>query len=327
MSGEARHQVFVSSTFRDLIEERRQVMQALLELDCMPAGMELFPASDDDSWTLIRQVIDESDYYIVIVGGRYGSVHETGLSYTRMEYEYALGQNKPVLGFLHADPDSLSVSRSELSESAREALSNFRDLVSRKQCRYWTTPEELGGLVSRSIIRLRRSHPRPGWVRADTHGDLALRERIVELESQILALRAQRSRNLIAEDLSLDGGQERTSIDVEMLGGEISAVELTWNEILLALTRITLDLIDQEQLSICLSKELIHGTADPNNALKLSVESMTRIIIFMLASGVLERRQTEYRLTQTGIGVAANLQLRTGVKAPVESIDIPEPHR
>ena len=51
-------QVFVSSTFEDLQEERKEVMQALLELDCMPAGMELFPASNEDQWTLIKRVID-----------------------------------------------------------------------------------------------------------------------------------------------------------------------------------------------------------------------------------------------------------------------------
>ena len=38
-----RYQVFISSTFEDLQEERRQVMQALLALDCIPTGMELFP--------------------------------------------------------------------------------------------------------------------------------------------------------------------------------------------------------------------------------------------------------------------------------------------
>ena len=51
------YQVVVSSTFEDLQEERKEVMQALLELDCMPAGMELFPASNDDQWTLIKRVI------------------------------------------------------------------------------------------------------------------------------------------------------------------------------------------------------------------------------------------------------------------------------
>jgi hypothetical protein len=74
-----RYQVFVSSTYQDLQEERAEVMQALLELDCMPAGMELFPAASEDQWRWIKRVIDESDYYLVIIGGKYGSVHpETG---------------------------------------------------------------------------------------------------------------------------------------------------------------------------------------------------------------------------------------------------------
>jgi len=80
---ERRYQVFVSSTFWDLKDERREVMQALLQSDCIPAGMELFPASDEESWELIRSVIDDCDYYIVIVAGRYGTIDETtGLSFT-----------------------------------------------------------------------------------------------------------------------------------------------------------------------------------------------------------------------------------------------------
>ena len=45
-----RYQVFVSSTYMDLREERQEVIQALLELDCIPSGMELFPASDETQW-------------------------------------------------------------------------------------------------------------------------------------------------------------------------------------------------------------------------------------------------------------------------------------
>ena len=82
-----RFQVFVSSTYTDLVDERREVIQALLEMECLPAGMELFPASNDEAWTLIQQVIDDSDYSEVIVGGRYGSLTAEGLSYTEMEYD------------------------------------------------------------------------------------------------------------------------------------------------------------------------------------------------------------------------------------------------
>jgi hypothetical protein len=66
-----RYQIFVSSTFADLQQERQAVMQALLSLDHFPAGMELFPASDEDQWALIKGVIDDSDYYVLVIGGRY----------------------------------------------------------------------------------------------------------------------------------------------------------------------------------------------------------------------------------------------------------------
>jgi hypothetical protein len=313
VNSDLRHQVFVSSTFRDLIEERRHVMQALLELDCMPAGMELFPASDDDAWTLIKQVIDESDYYIVIVGGKYGSVHsETGISYTRMEYEYAISQSKPVLGFLHADPDTLPVARSEVSQAARDSLATFRALVSRKACRTWTTPEELGGIVSRSVIRLRKSHPMPGWVRADINGDLVLRERIIEFESQLLALRSEKAASSLRE-VSLGGGEGRVRIEINA-GDAIETIETTWNKILLHLTPLTLDPIDQAQMSLRLAAALANDRGNPGDGRSVTTESITRVIVFMLASGVLERRQYEYRITEAGISIAANLQMRSGAE-------------
>lgn len=71
---EKRYQVFVSSTFNDLIEERQEILQALLELDCIPSGMELFPAANEDQWTLIKKVINDCDYYIVVIAGKYGSI-------------------------------------------------------------------------------------------------------------------------------------------------------------------------------------------------------------------------------------------------------------
>ena len=92
-----RYQVFISSTFRDLRDERQAVLKAILEIDHMPAGMELFPASDDAAWQLIKDVIDASDYYVLIVGGRYGSLDDTGIGYTEKEYDYAIASGKPGL--------------------------------------------------------------------------------------------------------------------------------------------------------------------------------------------------------------------------------------
>jgi hypothetical protein len=106
MMSQIRYQVFVSSTYDDLREERQQATQAILEAGYFPSGMELFPASDDTQWELIKRVIEESDCYVVIVAARYGSLGPEGRSYTEMEYDYAVERGIPVLGFVRPDLDS-----------------------------------------------------------------------------------------------------------------------------------------------------------------------------------------------------------------------------
>ena len=102
-----RYQVFISSTYEDLKEERSAVIQALLASDYIPAGMELFPASNENQWSLIKNVINECDYYILIIGGRYGSTNKEGKSYTQLEYEYAKEIGKPLAAFIFDKPEIL----------------------------------------------------------------------------------------------------------------------------------------------------------------------------------------------------------------------------
>src|SRR3954452_20051303 len=108
-----RYQVFVSSTFIDLQEARRQVQWALLQMDCIPSGMELFPAADEEQFEFIKKVIDDCDYYLLIIGGRYGSTTPEGVSYTEKEYEYAISKGLKVIGLLHQDPDSIPAGKTD----------------------------------------------------------------------------------------------------------------------------------------------------------------------------------------------------------------------
>ncbi len=119
---EKRYQVFVSSTFRDLEQERQEVMQALLELDCIPSGMELFPAANGSQWDLIKNVIDDCDYYVLILGGRYGSLAPDGIGYTEKEYQYALSIDKPTIAFLHRNPDNILAKNTDATDEGREKL-------------------------------------------------------------------------------------------------------------------------------------------------------------------------------------------------------------
>lgn len=186
-----RYQVFVSSTYADLQDERQEVMQALLELDCIPAGMELFPAADEDQWTLIKKVIDDCDYYVVIIAGRYGSIGPDGISYTEMEYRYAIETGKPVIGFIHKSPDDLPVSRCESEPESKAKLDEFRELVKKKVCRFWESPADLGSKVSRSLIKLIKSSPGVGWVRGDLVPGRSAAEEILQLKKQIDTLKTE----------------------------------------------------------------------------------------------------------------------------------------
>jgi hypothetical protein len=196
---EKRYQVFISSTFTDLKDERQAVLKAILELDHMPAGMELFPASDDTAWQLIKDVIDSSDYYVVIIGGRYGSLDETGIGYTEKEYDYAVQTKKPVIPLLHENPDNLPRDKTETDEAAWRRLKDFRAKVEKRHtCVYWNSHEDLKAKVIVGLTATRKRHPAVGWVRADqvpTNATLsemlALRKKVAELEAQAAADRVR----------------------------------------------------------------------------------------------------------------------------------------
>lgn len=167
METKKKYQVFVSSTYEDLQKERWEVIKALLELDCIPSGMELFPAANQDQWTLIKQLINDCDYYLVIIGGRYGSLGPQAMSYTEMEYRYAQTRRKPTIAFLHKNPDSLPIDKREKSAKRKRQLMAFRTLIQTKMVRFWSTPSELGSAVSRSLVKLIEVNPSAGWIRAD----------------------------------------------------------------------------------------------------------------------------------------------------------------
>lgn len=167
---EKRYQIFISSTYTDLKEEREKVMYAVMRLNHIPAGMELFPAVDEEQFAYIKRVIDMSDYYILIIGGRYGSLSEEGLSYTEKEYDYAVLQKKKVIALLHKSPDTIPVGKSDVTDELREKLATFRKKVETggKLVSYWQTADELSALAMSALINTINLFPAEGWIRANT---------------------------------------------------------------------------------------------------------------------------------------------------------------
>ena len=181
------------------------MIQALLECKCIPSGMELFPAASLDQWTLIQRVIDDCDYYVIVVAGKYGSRGPDGRSYTEMEFDYAAQSGKPIIGFYHEDLDLLPGAKLEKSDDARKRLADFTRKVKQRMCRPWRSADGLGSSIKSAMLNEIEFNPRPGWIRADVAPDpelvRRLKERILELEQR---LSKSALRRFITGDTSLD---------------------------------------------------------------------------------------------------------------------------
>jgi hypothetical protein len=185
-----RYQVFVSSTYVDLQDERQSVIQTLMEMDCIPAGMELFPAADEEQWEFIKKVIDDCDYYLLIVGGRYGSLSDDGLSFTEKEFDYAVSKGIKIIALLHESPDSLPRSKTEVNNESHKKLLEFRKKVSDgRLVRFWNEPSQLPGEVSLSLNKTIKMFPAVGWVRADSTASPELLAEINELRKENTSLK------------------------------------------------------------------------------------------------------------------------------------------
>lgn len=176
------YQVFVSSTYADLSDERRQVSETLAKAGFIPAGMELFPAADQQQLEFIKRIIDRCDYYVVIIGGRYGSLADDNLSFTEKEYEYAASRGIPILAFLHGNPEKIEVGKTDQDSLKASQLSAFRErLANGRLVNFWTAPHELCTKVVISVVNATTLSPGIGWIRGDQAADVTILQELERL--------------------------------------------------------------------------------------------------------------------------------------------------
>lgn len=168
MARNVRYQIFVSSTYTDLIPVRRQVTEQILSMNHIPAGMEMFSASGRQQWATIQKAIDNSDYYVLIIGERYGSISpEDGISYTEKEFNYALSKNIPTLCFLPGRNYSTPREHRETDQALIEKLEFFKGRLKEQLCDFWESGEELVSKVSTALYKIFTEEPGTGWIRGD----------------------------------------------------------------------------------------------------------------------------------------------------------------
>lgn len=345
MSYSVRHQFFVSSTFTDLIEERTEVIQALWELDCIPTGMEAFVASNESQWEVIRKVIDECDYYVLIIGGRYGSVTVDGVSYTEKEYRYAKKVGLPVLAFVHARPDDIPAGKSELVEENRKKLEGFRaEVMAEHPVRTWSSASELGGLVSRSVVREIKASPRPGWIRNDGTSPITLLERINTLTEENRMLRD----SLVAStgddpDPTLESGNDVVSIYGRRKITENDSysayfanweVATSWNDIFRDVGPSLINETTEDNIKQILVRfhvlDRLPSTRSYIGSPTISPESFNEVIIQLRALGLIDQgvrkrgvadRASYWRITPLGDKLLVSLLARRKASEPTTKHD------
>lgn len=337
---EKRYQVFVSSTFEDLREERSAIISALLRLDCIPAGMELFPASDEDSWTLIKNVIDDCDYYLVIVAGRYGSLSPSGKSYTEAEYEYAISIGKPTVALLHSNPQSLAFDKSEASEDLRARLEVFRDQLKKKNVRHWKDRGDLITEVMTALLHLKKTRPAAGWVKGSGLPSIEYQEEILRLRRKVDSLEEQlKAEEAIAppdnEQFAQDSDETRMTATIDWVTADglekrrDLTVELQWKEIFSAVLPFiygggTINDIAKGVVGLvrekAIKKQMVpHDWVEKGTA--LTAPSGAKVVNQMLALGLISGIPHPRHPTQT-VWQATAYGRRTGARLIAERRDL-----
>jgi hypothetical protein len=178
-----RYQIFISSTYLDLVHERDRLLRELAKHNYIASGMEYFPAMDIEQFEFIKTVIDDADFYVVIVAGQYGSLAPDGIGYSEKEFEYAVHKGIPVVALLHSDWKSLSPDKRENSPDRIDLLERFRlRLSTGRLVKHWKDESQLCLELLGSLVAMSKRFPRPGWVRGGSKSPEELEKRIGELE-------------------------------------------------------------------------------------------------------------------------------------------------
>ena len=320
-----RYQVFISSTYTDLKEERGQVSQVLMQMDCIPAGMELFPATDEEQFEFIKKVIDDSDYYLLIIGGRYGSVADEGISYTEKEFEYAISKGIPVVALLHGDANSLPVAKSELDPDLRQRLEAFRSRASTgRLVKFWNTAEELAGQVAISMVATMSRFPRVGWIRGSSAASEDLLREINDLRKENETLKKSAAASALPDfsgiepaDLEAEFTVHGTYLTVNNVRQQWSA-SMSWREIFFLISPYLVKPTAEEHVRSSLHSGIIQSKGIRSLRNILNDQDFQTIAIQMRALGLVAVKIPEnpsgaviWRLTTKGEQLMYKLRVQT----------------
>jgi hypothetical protein len=167
--------VFVSSTSRDM-QDQRAALKSLIEgLGMTYVGMEDFVPSESTPAEYIRDKVDECDLYVGIIGKRYGHVEPgSGMSMTEIEYHQAVAGGKPLRIFVMDEAVDVPEDHRDSDPAIVEKLDAFRSRVlAHHTCRIFTDIDDLSEKVKQALTTPSGRRGRVGDVGAALSGQPA----------------------------------------------------------------------------------------------------------------------------------------------------------
>ena len=200
-------QIFISSTYVDMKEERQSAVEAILKSGNIPAGMELFTAGNESQLQTIMRWIDESDIYVLLLGGRYGSIEKSsGLSYTEVEYDYAVSQKKPYFSIVIKDEalDSKvkAMGKDAIEKEEPKKLNDFRGKVLSNMSSFYSENKDIKLAIHETLQDFKERYIFSGWVSGKSAE-----------EAEVL-LEENRTLRLKIDELQKDNGTGKTINDI-----------------------------------------------------------------------------------------------------------------
>ena len=163
------YRIFVSSTRKDLVEEREKLNQTILRKKHHVLCMETFNSANCPPWELCKETIDQADYFVLILSQKYGSINpKTGNSYCEDEFYYAKSKGIPILAFLIDENIDLPSSKVDSGE-LKECLEEFKKIIKEdNNITYseWRSSDQLANLVSISLDEAFERTEREGLIPA-----------------------------------------------------------------------------------------------------------------------------------------------------------------
>ena len=184
-----RYQVFITTSGSEMQPERIILAQTLVGMGFFSWGLE---QRTPLSTAFARRQIDDCDYVILLLGSKYGEQSVSGVGYMHLEYIYAVTKQKPIIVFMHDDPDARELCLHDDKAELREKFKEFRKLLQNEVDQVFTyrTMRDLEMAVRLNMTQMLERYPVSGWVRPQN--TQVLHDEIDKLKAKLVQLKLKR---------------------------------------------------------------------------------------------------------------------------------------